>query len=317
MLYRKPGKIDVEISIMGIGGHEFLPDGEMKGYSADFGLAVTPGHIFDGFGGEKRKAIISEAVDHGINFFDATMDTEKEALGRNLQEIAPPYEIYIQTRPEGMVYGYDPYNQKMTNYELLKAEVQRSPKILKRDRIDFLNFGIMRSALEHDPDYLKKIADNISALKSEGLILFACADTFSGQSTYLKEIESGCFDALFISFSPIDSWPKQQVLPAAKEKGMGVITREVFMKGRWFAMGNEAGITDRNRLAQLAIKWNLSHEAVTTVAVGMDNVEQLRSNIEILKDPSLNEDDMAILEKVQGTSLYEKVHMQREKAFMQ
>ena len=40
-----------------------------------------------------------------------TIDSEKEALGRNLKEVPPPYEIYIQTRPEGMGYGYDPNNQ--------------------------------------------------------------------------------------------------------------------------------------------------------------------------------------------------------------
>jgi hypothetical protein len=36
-----------------------------------------------------------------INFFDVTQDSEKEAPGRNLKEILPPYDIYIQTRPEG------------------------------------------------------------------------------------------------------------------------------------------------------------------------------------------------------------------------
>jgi len=57
-----------------------------------------------------------------INFFDVTQDSEKEALGRNLREIPPPYEIYIQTRPEGMVYTYDKFNKKMANYKLIKSE---------------------------------------------------------------------------------------------------------------------------------------------------------------------------------------------------
>ena len=48
-----------------------------------------------------------------------TIDSEKEALGHNLKEVPPPYEIYIQTRPEGMGYGYDPNNQKMGDYALL------------------------------------------------------------------------------------------------------------------------------------------------------------------------------------------------------
>ncbi len=61
----------------------------------------------------------------GINFLDVTIDSEKEALGRNLQEVRPPYEIFVQTRPAGMAYNYDPGNTKMADYSLLEAEVIR------------------------------------------------------------------------------------------------------------------------------------------------------------------------------------------------
>jgi len=113
-------------------------------------------------------------------------------------------ELKYLTRPEGMVYGYDPYNQRMANYDLLKAEVQRCLKLLRRDHLDFLNLGFLKSALEHDPEYLHKMANNVQSLKQEGLIRFACADTFSGESTYLKQIETGCFDAIFINLHRTD-----------------------------------------------------------------------------------------------------------------
>lgn len=112
--------------------------------------------------------MLSLAYQNGINFFDVTQDSEKEALGRNLKEMPPPYEIYIQTRPEGMVYTYDPNNAKMAQYAVLKAEVERGLKLLQRDCLDFLNIAFMKSALDHDPEYLGKIKSNIGRLKKRG-----------------------------------------------------------------------------------------------------------------------------------------------------
>ena len=317
MLYKRLGDTDVELSIIALGGHEYLPDGRSRGFNEDSKRAVTPGEIYTGFGSTRRQAVLAAALDNGINMFDATIDSEKEALGRNLQELDIPYEIYVQTRPEGMVYGYDSYNQRMADYSLLKAEVQRGLKLLRRERLDFLNLGFLRSALEHDSDYLQKIAHNIQSLKQEGLIRFACADTFSGESTYLKQIETGCFDAIFINFNVVDCKAADEVFPAANAGGMGIFTRESFVKGRWFEICEQAGLTDRSRLAQVALKWVLSHKEITTVAVGMDNTDQLKSNLDVLKDIALNEEDRAILQQAQTAPLYQKVYEQKASSFMQ
>jgi predicted aldo/keto reductase-like oxidoreductase len=315
MIYKRVGDTDVEISVASMGGHEYLPDGHSRGFNEDFNLAIQPGHIFDGFGQENRKKVLSLAYEHGINFFDVTQDSEKEALGRNLEEIPPPYEIYVQTRPEGMVYGYDRYNQKMANYELLRAEVQRGLKLLRRERLDFLNIAFMKSALDYDPEYLDKIKSNIENLKKEGLIRFACADTFSGEYTYLKQIEAGCFDGVYINFNFADYGAMRKVLPAAKEKGLPVISREAFMKGALFQMGEEVDIVNRRQLAAIGLKWNLSHEEVTIVVVGTNNPEHLKSNLEVLKNLKINDEELRIIEKIKTSELYRTYAEKKIKEF--
>jgi predicted aldo/keto reductase-like oxidoreductase len=300
-----------------MGGHEYLPDGRSRGFNEDFNLAVRPGHIFEGFGQDTRKKVLSLAVEYGINFFDVTQDSEKEALGRNLKEIPPPYDIFIQTRPEGMVYGYDLYNQKMANYELLKAEVQRGLKLLQRESLDFLNIAFMKSALDHDPDYIDKIKSNIEKLKNEGLIRFACADTFSGEYTYLQQINAGCFDAVYINFSFSDYGATRAVFPAAKETGLAVITREAFMKGALFQMGAEVGIADRSQLAAIGIKWNLSHEEVTTVVVGTNNPEHLKKNLEIIHDLEFSDEEREIIAKIKTSSIFKAYEERKTKEFFE
>jgi predicted aldo/keto reductase-like oxidoreductase len=38
MQYRKFGKAKVEISVIGMGGHEYLPDGRSRGFNENFEL---------------------------------------------------------------------------------------------------------------------------------------------------------------------------------------------------------------------------------------------------------------------------------------
>ena len=316
MQYKRLGERDVEISVVALGGHEYLGDGSSRGFNEDFARAVTPGEFLEGFGGPKRKEVLAAAFELGINFLDVTIDAEKEALGRNLQEVVPPYEVYIQTRPEGMVYTYDEYNAKMANYDLLRAEVQRILKLLRRDRIDFFNIAFMKSALEHDPEYLDKIKSNVEALKGEGLIRFACADTFSGEEIYLKQIATGCFDAVYVNLGLANSAALKNVFGAAAQRKMGVFTREVLTKGELFAMGEEVGLTDRSELARTALKWNLSHEDVTMAVIGVDNADQLRANLDILDGVELNDRDREIIETLKLSGKFKEYSERRARGFL-
>lgn len=315
MIYRKLGNLDVDISVIAMGGHEYLPSGESRGFNENFELAVQPNYLFEGFGQAARKQVLTAAIENGINFFDVTLDSEKEALGRNLREVAPPYELYVQTRPEGMAYTYDPYNEKMAKYELLKAEVQRMLKLLRRERIDFLNLPFMQAALDHDPEYLEKISNNIQALKKEGLIRFACADTFSGEYTYLKQIEAKCFDAVYINFNFGDSRGAAKVLPLAHENGMGVITRETYMKGKLFKMAEEAGIADKSKVASAALKWSLMQDSITTAVYGTGKVKNLLGAIDVLRNLVFDEEDARIIAQIKETEMFKAFEASKDLEF--
>jgi predicted aldo/keto reductase-like oxidoreductase len=175
----------------------------------------------------------------------------------------------------------------------------------------------MKSALDHDPEYLGKIKYNIGRFKEEGLIRFASADTFSGEDTYLKQIEAGCFDTVYINFNFADDGGKRKVLPTAKEKDLAVISREAFMKGELFKMGDEVGLKDRSQLTKIALKWNLSQEEVTTVVVGTNNPGHLVKNLEGLEDLKLTDEERAMIEKIKTSSLYKAYEERKTKEFFQ
>ncbi len=315
MRFNPLGNTGIAISALGLGGHEFLADGSARGFHEDFARAVTPGELFEGFGTGKREQVLAAAYEAGINLLDATIDSEKAALGRNLHAMPPPYPLFVQTRPEGMAYNYDLHNRKMADYGLLRAEVRRILGLLGRERIEFFNFPFMASALENDPDYLGKMSRHVAALKEEGLIQFAGADTFSGEATYLRQMETDCFESLFVNFNFADSGAAARVLPAAADRGMGVFAREAFLKGALFRMGAEAGITDRNRLAQVSVKWIWSHPQVTSVVIGIDAPEQLACQMEALRQPELTDADEELLQTLRATPTFQNVSAERRKSF--
>ncbi|MGI5967005.1 MULTISPECIES: aldo/keto reductase [Anaerotruncus] len=316
MKYIPLGKTGIEISVLGMGGHEYLPTGKSRGFNEDFSKSTTPGVIFDGFGNENRLKVLKESYDLGINFYDVTQDSEKEALGRNLKQMPPPREIYIQTRPEGMVYTYDENNVKMGNLELLRAEAQRILKLLQRDTIDFFNIAPMKCAFDNDPEYLEKLGRNIAALKQEGLIRFACADTFSGEETYLKMIESGYFDVVYINYNFADYQANRKVLKAAKEQGMGVVDREAYMKGQLFHMAKEAGITETGALADAALRWCLAQDGIDMVVYGTGKPHHLRSAAEAFDKP-FTEADQKLIGQIKTTKLYQEYESAKTAEFLQ
>jgi aryl-alcohol dehydrogenase-like predicted oxidoreductase len=69
-------------------------------------------------------------------------------------------------------------------------------------------------------------------------------------------------------------------------------------------MGKEAGISDRDQLARVALKWVLSHPEVTTVVVGAHTPEQLANSVAVLDDPALASEEQEMVERIKATPTY-------------
>lgn len=316
MIYNSLGSTGVEVSAIGLGGHEFYPDGSIRGFADDFKRSVTRGEIMEGFGGENRRRIVERALELGITLFDVTMDSEKDALGRVFADVKPPDNILIQTRPEGMVYNYDPENRQMAQYDLVEKEVARICGLLRRDHIDIFNFAFMKTALDADPAYLDKIGDIVRRLKEKGLIGFASADTFSGESTYLTQFRSGHFDTTFINYNLLDDAMNERVIPEASGSGLAILSRESFKKGRVFSLAEEAGITDRALIARTSLKWILSNPHLSSTVVGVSSREQLEENAAVLQDLELTEEEQSAIDTLRSSPGFADAREEIRASFM-
>ena len=141
-----------------------------------------------------------------------THNSEKEALGRNLTEMPPPYPVYVQTPRRADELQLRPRQPKDDRpWPVTRSGTARS-KLMRRERLQLLNLGILRDALDNS-NFIAKIAANVKALQKEGLILFAAADTFSGQETYMAMMASGAFATLNINFNVADDYPERKIFP--------------------------------------------------------------------------------------------------------
>lgn len=291
MKLRQLGNTDLSISEVGLGCWQF---------GGDFGPIEE----------SKVNHIIETALDSGINFFD-TADVygagRSEAL---LGKALPASEPFIATK-----YGRGP-DTYPDRYSLdnLKDAVRRAQDRLQRDRIDLLQLHCIPTEVMARGE----IFDWLRTVQQDGLIRYFGAS--------VETVEEGLICAqhedlasLQVIFNIFRQKLLDELLPTAKEKGIGIIVRlplasgmlsgkydentqfaetdhrnynrngDAFSVGETFAgIPFTTGLALVNELkqmkpedytmAQMAMRWLLDQDAVTTVIPGASSPEQAKAN---------------------------------------
>jgi aryl-alcohol dehydrogenase-like predicted oxidoreductase len=135
----------------------------------------------------------------------------------------------------------------------------------------------------------------------------------------LRAVESGLFDTVQVIYNVFDQTPEQRLLPLCREMGVGVLARVPFDEGgltgtitpettfpdgdwrhAYFAGDRKRQVWERNQrlqallgaeagtLPELALRFCLAHEAVSTVIPGMRRVESVEANVAVSDGRSLS-----------------------------
>jgi predicted aldo/keto reductase-like oxidoreductase len=229
MKYKMLGKTGLNVSVIGFGG---IPIQRVEE--------------------EKAKAIVSRAMDLGINFFDTARGyTDSEAklslvLPKRRKEVIIATKSLARTR-EGMA-----------------ADIVTSLKNLKVDYIDLYQVHNIR-----DEASLEQVLSPDGALaalreaKKEGLVRHI------GITGHLKDflveaLKTGEFETVMFPFNPIERNDVPSLIDFALKANIGLI-----------AMKPLAGGAFQN--TELALRFILQYP-VSTVIPGMDEISQVESN---------------------------------------
>jgi aryl-alcohol dehydrogenase-like predicted oxidoreductase len=191
------------------------------------------------------------------------------------------------------------------------------------DTIDVQQFHVWQDDWVGDGDWLAAVED----LKREGKIrAFGVSINDHQASNAVRLIETGAVDTVQVIYNVFDQSPEDRLLPACQEHNAGVIVRVPFDEGSltgritrdttfeegdfrndYFRGGRKQEVYDRVRaivselgagedeIAEIALRYILSHPAVSTVIPGMRSVRNVERNMAVGDGKGLPEDQVQVL----------------------
>ncbi|MHC4479631.1 MAG: aldo/keto reductase [Planctomycetota bacterium] len=237
------------------------------------------------------------ALEEGVNLFDTANcyqdGRSEELLGKALKEHGA--DAFIATKVGAISRDF--------SAEGIRRETEDCLRRLQSGCIDLLQL--------HNPsaDDLKTAGwrEGLDSLREAGKAR-CCGVSVSTVGDGLYLMERGLVDALQVNFNIFRSAPREEMLPMAAERGVGVLTKiplargllsgkygsaSRFAEGDWHRQGfvgkpeamlaaidrlKELAEAEGISLAQLALRWVLSHEGVSAAIPGAKRIEHLRDN---------------------------------------
>ena len=259
-------------------------------------------------------AALHRALELGVNFIDTAQvygDGHSERLiAKVLKERGEKNKVVVATKVPPKNYqwpgsGKAPLAKAFPkDYVISRAEL--SLKALETDCLDIYQLHVWSDGWIEQTEW----HEGMQELKKQGKIRFIGASINDhAPDDARKLVESGMTDTIQVIYNLFDQSPEDNLLPLAKEKNVGIIVRVPFDEGsltgkftydtkfpdndfraRYFR-GNRMKETveraeklkflsrgEMKSLAQAALKFCLSHPAVSAVIPGIRTPEQAELN---------------------------------------
>ncbi|HEX6736991.1 MAG TPA: aldo/keto reductase, partial [Vicinamibacteria bacterium] len=278
-----------------------------------YGAWGIGGGMWVGAEDEDSLRALHRACDLGVNFFDTALDYgrghSESLVGRLVRERREPVYVATKIPPRNKVWpaAKGVPVQEVFTAEHIRSSAETSLKNLGHDSVDLLQLHVWRDEFLDQGDEWK---DAFLALKQEGKARFlgiSINDHDPGSA--LRAVASGLFDTVQVIYNIFDQSPEAQLFPLCLEHHVGVLARVPFDEGgltgaitadttfpqgdwrhRYFAGDRKAQVQARAQalqavmgaeagsLPELALRFCLSHEAVSTVIPGMRRVATVEAN---------------------------------------
>ncbi len=234
---------------------------------------------------DEAEVIINRALDLGVNYIDTAPayggGGSESNIGRVMEYRRG--EVFLATKTADR------------SYEGTMRQIEDSLKRLRTDHLDLYQLHNIRT----DDDLNRALAEEgavsaLEELKSQGVIRYVGITGHKDPAVLLRGINTYPFDCLLMSFNAGDvhfASFKEQLLPEAASRGMGIIAMKVTAVKRIF---REEGISSMKQ----ALDYVFSHP-VSTAIVGISNVEEVEENVRIAAEhKTLSREELIHLEKL-------------------
>ena len=310
MHYRALGRTGLQVSEIGYGA---------------WGIG---GSMWIGAQEDESVRALHRAIELGVNVIDTARGYgESERIVGQVVREHPGEQLLVATKvpPRNGTWpapaGVDPMDAFPGDH--IRASLQTSLQASGLEAFDVLQFHVWSDEWVGRGDWL----ETIEALKQEGLIRFFGVSINDYQpENALELIRSGVVDTVQVIYNAFHQQPEEQLLPACREHGVGVIVRVAldeggltgrvtadtqFPEGDWRndyfggdrkrqvqehvdALVQDLGIAP-DELPELALRYVLSAPEVSTVIAGMRSLRNVERNAVVGDGRGLPEDRRAAL----------------------
>lgn len=221
--------------------------------------------------------IVLHAHRRGINYFDTApgycKDRSEDIFGLALQSL--PRGSYLVSTKSGAAEG-----------DALRRSLERSLQRLHVEQIDFFHVWCLIRP-EQLPDRIAKGA--VGALlkaRDEGLVRHVVMSSHLGGGDLRAVIKTGLFEGMTVGYNALNFPFRSEGLALARRKGMGVVTMNP-LGGGLIPQNAERlaflkGPHDRD-VVQAALRFNVSHPAVTAALVGFQSCAEVDAAVEAVE----------------------------------
>lgn len=254
---------------------------------------------------DQAHQMLHYALDHGLYYFDTAWAYDN-TIGLPPGKARSPRHIISEERMGPVVKERRNeifLSTKVTSRDPdeAKRQIETSLKRLQTDHLDQLMIHDVTTM--EDVNKLSEkgnLIDILHRLREEGLTRFIGYSGHTNADAMAAMVDRGDFNTMLIAMNHWDASKNPQnrqelAIPKAKVKGMGVILMKVVRPRE-----TVAGLDPRD-----LIKYALSLKGPDVIVVGLDSIEVIDSNLEILRNfEPLNEIRMKEL-AMQLTPFYE------------
>jgi aryl-alcohol dehydrogenase-like predicted oxidoreductase len=311
--HRKLGRTGLEVSEVGYGA---------------WGIGQS---MWLGAEDEESLQALNRAIDLGVNLIDTALGYgnghSEELVGEVVRARSERIAVATKIPPKNMAWpapdGVDP--EEAFPADWVRGCTERSLSNLGLDTIDVQQFHVWSDEWVGRGTWL----EGVEAMKAEGKIrAFGVSINDHQPSNAIRLIESGAVDTVQVIYNVFDQSPEDELLDACLEHGIGVLARVPFDEGsltgnigpdtefpegdfrnRYFRDDRRAQVDERVRaildelaierdqLPEVALRYILSHPAVSAVIPGMRSVRNVERNAAVGDGQGLPAEQVAALKK--------------------
>jgi predicted aldo/keto reductase-like oxidoreductase len=234
--------------------------------------------------------LVKAAYEAGMKMFDTAHGymngRNEEMLGGFFSQVPrDSFVLATKVKPAGTDRNGIPTKETTAADFLEKFNLS-----LRRLKMDYVDILYMHSADSVEMVRHQEIVNAMLALRKEGRVRFIGISTHKNEPLVINTMaEDGIWDVVLTSYNYRQTYLQEMnsAIERAASSGMGIVAMKT-LAGGWL---------DRERTrpvnVQAALRWVISNPNVHTTIPGITAFDQLETDLGIMRDPTLTEQDKA------------------------